>query len=369
MGDLMRIALTAIILITLTTVLTLGTTQLNQPSYPLKDIENAIRKNPSWVPKNLFPGPNDPIVVSEYHSGEYRFTLRKQSTLNSNQLVSRLNSLRESALYKSNDFHEGDISQISYFTRAVAIDNTKPPMRNKYHMSFDIYDKYEYKGKNTIFFPYIWKSTLNGETVIEIWVEFSIGVSRRGFPILPSDEEVRPIALRTSSGIYLVVLTKRDPKEPRKFDAYESYRGDAFNIVPSRNSKRDTSQIEKEVRTNFLQSLRRQFSSAPFHAEPEDDLPDEVIMGRNYKQNELLNNKYEQSGYVIRVFGESNIGVFIRFSVLTANHPRNKFYDPTAQEFSRYREAVKKAEKAAREETCNFFRGRQEGSTCTIRSR
>lgn len=369
MGDLMRIVLTAIILITLTTVLTLGTTKLSRPPYPLEEIEDSIRKNLSWIPKNLFPGPNDPIVISDNHSSDYRFTLRKQNTLNSNQLISRLNSLRESALYKRGDFHQGNNSYICYFTRALAIDNTRRPMRNKYRMSFDWYDEHKYKGKNTMFFPSEWKSTLDGETVIEIWLEFSISVNRRGFPILPPGEYARPIAVRTSSGIYLVVLTKRGPNEARRFDTYDNYIGDAFNIVSPRNSNRDTSRFEKEVRTNFLQRLRKKFSSAPFHAEPEVDLPDQVVLVRNYKQNELLNNKYEQSGYVISVYGESKIGVFIRYSVLAANHPSNKFYDPTAQEFSRYREAVRKAERAAQEETCNDFRGQQEGSTCTIRSR
>jgi hypothetical protein len=200
-------------------------------------------------------------------------------------------------------------------------------------------------------------------------VEFSIAVNRRGFPIEPSRGNARPIALRTSSGIYLVVLSKRARNDPRKLDTYGNYRGDAFNIVRPRNSNRDTSQFEREVRTYFLQRLGMKFSSAPFHAEVEVTLPDELIMARNFKQNALLNNKYEQSGYIIRVYGESNIGVFIRYIVLAASHPRNNFRDPTEQEFSRYTEAVIKAQRAAQEDTCNYFGGRQEGPTCVIRSR
>lgn len=359
----------AIMLIHLTAAPTLGTIQANQPSHPLKEIEDSIRKNPSWVPKNLFPSPSGPITVSSLYLSEYEFTLRKQNTLNELLLTPRLDSLSESPLYKSADFQPGASGYyVCHFTRAIRV-HASPLLSREYRVSFGGYDRYRLRGRNIVFLPDDWKRTLRGQTVLEIWVEFSLRVSRRGFPILQHDENVRPIALRTSSGFYLVVLTKLPPNRPRKIDEYGNYRGEVFNIVRPKNSKRDTSRFEREVRTDFLQRLRTKFSSAPFHAELEEELPDEIIMVRNYKKNALLNDKYEQSGYVIRVFGDSNIGVFIRYSVLAANHPRNNFYDPTPQQFSRYKEAVINTQRAAQEETCNYFRGQQQGPTCIIRSR
>jgi hypothetical protein len=273
-------------------------------------------------------------------------------------------------LYKGESFDRTKPWTLCSFTRAIKLDKTKPPVRDNYHVNFSYYQEWNYKGKNTIFFPWYWQDTLKGETLTELWLEFDVPVNRRGFPIEGSSEYVRPIALRTTSAIYLIVLTKSLPDDPDPRQA-DSYLNEAqFGITHPRTLREEAMRsFEQKVRTSFLQTLSAKFSGAPLYAELDVSLPDELIMVRNYKKNELLNNKYEQSGYVLRVYGESGIAVFIKYSVLTANHPSNKFYDPTGQEFDRYKQAVKNAQKAAQEETCGAFRGEWRGNVCWIRSR
>ena len=140
----MRIVLMAIMLIPLTTAPTLGTIQANQPSYPLKEVEDSIKKNPSWIPKNLFPSPSGRIIVSGSHSVEYEFTLQKQNTLNSTLFISRLNSLRECPLYKSADFQRTPSYFLCHYTRAIKVNN--PPLSvRQYRVSFDDYAEYKHQ--------------------------------------------------------------------------------------------------------------------------------------------------------------------------------------------------------------------------------
>jgi hypothetical protein len=185
---------------------------------------------------------------------------------------------------------------------------------------------------------------------------------------------VEPIAVLTDANLYLVVSSNIVPDGISMPCGIHTIQATEFVVAPLTHSR--LVELVENVKLKFLQKLRARFSEWPLYAELEVSLPDEFLMMRNYKQNVLLDNKYEQSGYMLRVYrgpkwGREDIAqidLFIRFSVLTANHPRNRFYDPTEQEFNKYKEAVAKAKSDAQHETCREFKGEFREGICVIRS-
>ena len=58
--------------------------------------------------------------------------------------------------------------------------------------------------KPTFMFPSDWKPTLQGTQSVRMWAECAVRVNSQGFPTDAPLRKVRPIAIQTRSGIYLV---------------------------------------------------------------------------------------------------------------------------------------------------------------------
>jgi hypothetical protein len=343
---------------------------------PFEEIEDALKANPPWIPSNLFPNPLSNFAIDYFFDDSMSrkllvYSLQKQSTSSFSNLYPRLDRLRNSQLYILNDFRSSSqrMNYEGHFTRSILLGSAERASLDYYQIRFGDPNQSAFDG-HVLVLPAVWERILGKEQVKEFWMEFNLKVDKNCYPVGQPVAYARPIALRTQSNLYLIVLSECPPNTPRKFDASDKIKDELFVLSPtkSRRSVRPQ-QTSAIVRSYFLQRLQGKFAGPPLFAEVDESIPDELIMIRNYKQNTLLDSKYEQSGYTLRVYGDETISVLITYNVLTANHPRNKFYDPSPQEFGRYGDAIRVARRLAQEETCWHFGGVLQNNVCTIGDR
>jgi hypothetical protein len=315
----------------------------NLNAYPKSRNNIVLCISPSYKKKYKIPVPDDNAKPSYFKEDGvlYDFFLVENSygvipldDLRHKGYIEKLNSIRQSKLY-----------------------NLKKRTPNTYQCKFIRCVKVSNIGLDASRLSNReWQDVL--ERTREIWIESEILVNKNGIPLEKPGEWVRPIALKTDKNYYLVQENFNS-----RFDHCHSLSGCSTGverlspvIYPFGETMIDEN-LAKKVISRLLNILKNKFKNDPFNAYVDEEWPDMIIMTREREKSKLLNDKYEITGYLIRISLNFGVGIdlYIRYNVLTANHPDHNFYDPPKREFDNYKKAIQMVKEEVIDTICKEF--------------
>ena len=172
-------------------------------------------------------------------------------------------------------------------------------VENDYFAHYDrVYDLTDEKTQEGFAFPQHWTDGLKNESLTKLWVECAIPIDRDWFPTGQPLRSVLPIALQTSSDLYLISQEVR----PQRLAAsvMDHFEGRVFDLSGSPNL--DTA--FKRVAESIKAELSSSFNGPPLSADTVKGMaPNQIRYLRRFQESKVLSKphtpKYELSTYTI----------------------------------------------------------------------
>jgi hypothetical protein len=229
-------------------------------------------------------------------------------------------------------------------------------------------------------FPTAWQGVISSETLIRMWVECAVAVSKDGLPIDAPLRHVRPIALETGSALYL--STQKIERSTAKHGYFVQFNGAAFRLLGKPISP---SAIET-LMSGLFRHLKLVMAMGPLQADEDRTSPlppGEFHFHRNFQPSVVLRGfrgpYKELSYYNVRWwrmederrtlytlapaikggFGAAGdrIVIQVSHSLTISVGASNEYSEPTPDQIAKYQVAISTTMQNALKGTAAEFKG------------
>lgn len=244
-------------------------------------------------------------------------------------------------------------------------------------------NKMVYSNKNGKYrFPKSWSDTLAKQALQRIWVECAVKVDSNGIPVDAPLRHMRPIALQTMSGLYLISQSVDGVNV--KHGYFVQFNTAAFRITG--DSKKVSPSSIKTLMDSYAKNLKRSFEEGILLASEDttspappgeyhfrrDFKPSKVLKGFHGPFNELsyYNVRWWRVGddgqelYTLAPAHKGGYGAIGSSIVIQVSHSltisaglSNEYSEPTSDQVAKYHAAISEVMLTAIQDTAAQFRG------------
>jgi hypothetical protein len=242
----------------------------------------------------------------------------------------------------------------------------------------------------TYMFPADWKPTLQSTEPVRMWAECAVRVNSQGFPTDAPLRKVRPIAIQTRSGIYLV--RQKVSTVTKGHGYFVQFQAKAFHLL---GGTEDLTAANVEVlMSTYHKILEEAFLNGPLRAH--EDLgtqapPGEFHFRRDFEPSKVLQGfagpYKELSYYNVRWWrsegremyttaqlhkgwaGSPGQDIFVQVShsLTISTGLSNVYAEPTERQVTLYQDAIGATMKKALDETAKGYLGEPNSTGYSIR--